>query len=96
MIYLIFFKAWCPAILVQNQSSALKNNTAVLSQTRYSEVNMFYTTKIGDYNLENSFPCCSNCNRNSLVCLTYKLEDILKNAKNNYQDYEEMAKTERK
>ena len=74
-------------------AQALKNNTALLSQTRNSQITFFYTIKIGDYHLRYSLPCYSESKRHNASCFNYKLQDIVKNAKNNYQDYEEMAKS---
>lgn len=67
---------------------------AVLGHTRYSQLTIFYSIELDDYTLKSSRPCLSNTiERDSTRCLVFKLEDIIKSAKNNDQEYEEMAKT---
>ena len=71
----------------------MKNRTAVLGQTKDSNLTIYYSIDIGDHTLSSSKPCCYNCPRNSASCLTFSLNKIVENAENNDQEYEEMAKT---
>ena len=71
----------------------MKNQTALLGQTRDSLLTIHYSIDLADHKLSSTQPCCFNCTRKSASCLHYKLEDIVKSAENNDQEYEELAKT---